>query len=230
MKNNYYHIYYTILYFLFQVTNVCNPSDYYDCYDAKDYNMSSLPLDCTNDKHLNMTVTCFHTTFNPVVAFAIAGGILKAIPSVIFSTLTYAYLKLHTQVHKKFPMNKAIHHVGPIILAEIILIGGGIAGLISIKSIEPLNSAIFAVVNPIDRMKRIFGVSIYFLVVSFLWCMHPQTKSPIRYQNSQWKKQATITHQIKKTQKKIAQSKHEDNESSEEVELMSKDSVITPII
>ena len=211
------------------MTHACNPNvpDHY-CYDATSYNLSSLPINCTVGNHLNIKLTCFHIAFNPILAVAVAGGVLKAIPSLIFSTLTYAYVKLHKTTHEISSLSK-VSHISSIVIAEFILIGGGIGALVSVVKVNSLNSILFATVNPVDKMKHIFAVSVYFLVVCFLWCLHPQTSSSIRYHGSQWKKEVTRKknrQNRKQEQRKqeIAAQKQKTSHEAEELLNITKDS------
>ena len=212
------------------MTHACNPNDpdHY-CYNATSYNLSSLPINCTDGSHLNIQLTCFRITFDPILAVAVAGGVLKAIPAIIFSTITYAYVRLRKTVHKISSQSK-VAHIGSIVIAEFILIGGGIGALVSVVKVNSLNSILFATVNPVDEIKHTFAVSMYFLVACFVWCLHPQTSSSIRYHGSQWKKEITRKKNLqnrKQEQRKqeiAAQKQKRLHEAEELLNIKTKDS------
>ena len=155
--------------------------------------MSSLPLQC-NDHELMETMnitkfTCFHLSLDPVIASAVAGGFLKVVPTFMFSTMTYVYLKMLNFTHY-FKCNFKIYfasHIAVSIVAELLFLGAGMIVLLLMLKVESIRSITFETANPLHQMTIIFCFIFYFFASSFIWCVHPLTETAIRFQNCAWK-------------------------------------------
>ncbi len=153
--------------------------------------MSSLPLDCSDViASGNITkFTCFHLSLNPVIAAAVTGGFLKITPHVMFTTMTYSYLKMLKFTHH-FEFNAMIHlisHIVVAVIAEFLYLGAGIVVLVLLLKVDSLNVITFSQADPMKQLTIILCFLFYFLASSFIWCIYPQTKTPIRFQRSVWK-------------------------------------------
>lgn len=160
-----------------------------DCYDAQDFNMSSLPLDC-EDHSLNVTkFTCFRLSLNPVIAAAITGGFLKVTPRLMFTTMTYIYLKM---LKLTFVLNfnkvfRLASHIAIAIIAEMLFLGGGIVVLVLFLKLDSLREITFDQADPIHQITIILSFVLYFLASGFIWCVYPLTPTAVRFQNCVWK-------------------------------------------
>ena len=173
------------------MTHFCDPAHAgVDCFNSSDYNMSSLPFDCGDQLDTNVTTyTCFHLSLNPVIAAAVTGGFLKLTPHVMFSSMTYTYLKMLKFTHH-FECNAKINlisHIVVAIVAEFLFLGAGLVVLIVILKVNSLSVITFSQADPMKQITIIICFVFYFLASSFIWCIYPQTKTPIRFQNSVWK-------------------------------------------
>ena len=193
---------------LLQVTHVCDPTNKsYDCYDANDFNMSSLPIDCNSlsADYDDIELTCLCITFNPILAIAITGGIAKVLPTLLFSLLTYSYLRLYTLIHKMVTMKYS--RVISIIAAEFALVGTSIALLVNVLRMKPtsipfsLHHVSFNIVNPLTRSRNIVILIAFIVISPFIWCVYPQSTSAVRYKDSKWKKEVTSEKRLQAKKK-----------------------------
>lgn len=151
--------------------------------------MSSLPLDCENTPDNITKFTCFHLSLNPVVAAAVVGGFLKVTPHLLFTSMTYTYLKM-LRFTRYFQCNAKINlisHIAVAVVAECLLIGGGITVLVLLLKVDSLNAITFAQADPMRQLTIIFCFLFYFLASSLVWCIYPLTETAVRFQNSVWK-------------------------------------------
>ena len=170
------------------MSNSCDSGK--DCFDATDFNMSSLPLDCAESELSNVTkYTCFHLSLNPVVAAAVAGGFLKIAPHLMFTSMTYMYLKMLKFTHY-FECNAKINlasHIATAVVAEFLFLGAGVVAVVLVFKVDSLSSITIEQADPLRQMTIIFCFVFYFFASSFVWCIYPQTKTAVRFQNSVWK-------------------------------------------
>ena len=135
-------------------------------------------------EELNVTnVICFHLSLNPVIAAAITGGFLKVIPHLLFTALTYFYLK-YLKVKHFFSFNRKasiISHIVFAILFEIGFLALGFIVVIVMVCVPAISSISIQTANPMRQLTIIFCFLMYFLMVVFLCSIYPQSKSAIRF-------------------------------------------------
>ena len=135
-------------------------------------------------EELNVTnVICFHLSLNPVIAAAVTGGFLKVTPHLLFSTLTYLYLK-YLKVTHFFSFNRKASIISHIVFAILLVIGFLSVGLIAVMvmvNVPAISSISIQTANPMRQLTIIFCFLMYFLMAGFLWSIYPQSKSAIRF-------------------------------------------------
>lgn len=202
---------------LFQVSNICDPTAMqYDCFDSNNFNLSALPLNCSElDSSIN--VTCLHITFDPIIAAAVAGGFLKIVPSVLIGSTTYFYLRLLKRIRnalkgdKRDPAMQNTHKHSPTLIFIIFVFQGlvlifGIIGVVLLVQVESLRPFVFYTVNPLTKIRNISLVVACFLIGGVLWTVHPQSRTAVRYHDSKWKENVT-QWQARRLKKKRAMRK-----------------------
>ena len=155
--------------------------------------MDALPLDCGSQDYADVNVTCFTLSFNPVIAAAVTGGFLKITPHILFSVLTFQYLKYMSKIKAKLHFdstkgNIVVHAVVAFFL-ELGFLGFGLIALFVVLFVPSVRDVTLYQANPMRQLTIIFCFIMYFLVSGFLWCIYPQTATPVRFLNAVWKAQ-----------------------------------------
>jgi hypothetical protein len=154
------------------------------------FNRSSTPVDCSDMRNPN--VTCFELDFNPVIAASVTGGFLKTVPHILFSSITYQYLKyVKVKYRIKDKVNYKVMFCIQVILAiffEICFIGVGVIVLVIVVFWPPLHHLVFHTSDPTKQLTYLFIMLMYFMMASFLWSLYPQSKLTSRFKNGVWKK------------------------------------------
>ena len=195
----------TILFFDFlvlQVSHVCNPyHSGLDCFESGETNLSATPLPCKDVDQLNVTnITCFQLSLNPVIAASIAGGFLKMVPHVFFSTLTYHYMKF-LKVTKYFKCSKkcnTVCHVLCGVCAVAVLLLGGVIVLVIILEVPAIHDITFTA-NPIRQLTIAFCFIGYFLIAGTVWSIVPLEKIPNRFSNVIYRQSRNRQNQFEDT-------------------------------
>jgi hypothetical protein len=179
-------------YLLLQISNTCG--DGKDCFALMDLNRSSTPIDCSDVRNLHnlSNITCFELRLNPTIAAAVTGGFLKITPHILFSSITYLYMRFLSAFKCLNNINvsskiKFIFNLVIVIFLEIGFIGAGIAVLMIFNFVPSVNTVTFHVSNPIKTMTYVFGFVMYFAMASALWCLRPDGESNY-FHNGIWKK------------------------------------------
>ena len=153
-------------------------------------------------------VICFHLSLNPVIAAAVTGGFLKTTPHVLFSTLTYLYLK-YFKVTRFFSFNRKASIISHIVFATLFVIGFLGVGLIVVMVmvyVPAISSISIQTTNPMRQLTIIFCFLMYFLMAVFLWCIYPQSKSAVRFISAIYK-QRLISGSQEASEKKYGSEK-----------------------
>ena len=91
-----------------------------------------------------------------------------------------------------------IIHIVLTVLLEICFIAVGIIALIVMLYVPSIYDISFHTANPMKRLIFIFGFVMYFMTVSFLWCIYPLTEAPVRFVTGIWKQSSSYGDYIKK--------------------------------
>lgn len=84
-----------------------------------------------------------------------------------------------------------IIHVVLTVFLEVCFIGIGIVALLVMLYVPSVYDISFHTANPMKRLMFIFIFVMYFMVVSFLWSIYPQTETAIRFITGIWKNPGT---------------------------------------
>lgn len=192
------------MYLVLQVSYSCDATHINaDCFLSNETDMSALPLDCASQDYAQTNVTCFTLSFNPIIAAAVTGGFLKLTPHILFSALTFQYFKYMNKIKSTLRYNSTkgnivIHAVAAFFI-ELGFIGFGLMCLLVVLLVPSVRDVTLLQANPMRQLTVIFCFVMYFSMSGFLWCIYPQSSTPVRFLNSVWKVQMPPTHKSHKS-------------------------------